>query len=269
MEAFQKLKDELISKSYLDENDIEALKKFSILLNRVIVDYNYRLDWRDYFLLGAKYYFLRDYLTSLIYVNKLIEFAPDFARGYNLKALILEKLKRYNQALEFVDKAIELNPNIAWDNKALILMEIGFYNQALECANKALEINPNNKYAIMYKSQILIKLGKYNEALNLLDKFSHIDYFPALHEKAYCLLELNKLEEAISIYDEILNNNPNDARAYYNRACAYSLKNEKDKAISDLKMAIELNINYKFLAMDDRDFDNIRDSEEFKKLIEL
>ncbi len=269
MEQFQKLKHDLISKPYLRESDVEALSKFSNLLNKVIIDNDYKLDYIDYFLLGVKYYFLKDYTTALIYANKVIELKPDFPRAYNLKALILKYLKRYNQALLFIDKVIELDPRMGWDNKAFILMDIGFYNEALECVNKAIDINPSNVFAIRNKAQILIKLGKCEEALDLLDKALSIDYFLVLHEKAYCLLELNKIDEAISIYDEILINNPNDATAYYNRACAYSLKNDKDKAIEDLKKAIELNMDFKFLAMDDRDFDNIRDSDEFKKLIEL
>ncbi len=268
MEQFQKLKQDLISKPYFQETDIEALIKFSNLLNKVIVDYDYKLDYIDYFLLGTKYYFLKDYTTALIYANKVIELKPDFPRAYHLKALIFQQLKRYDQALLLIDKAIELGSKIGWRIKAVILKDIGFYNEALEYANKAIEIDPDSVFAIKCKAEILIKLGRYEEAFDLLDKILSIDYFFALHEKAYCLLELNKIDEAISMYDEILMINPNDARAYYNRACAYSLKNKKDKAIDDLKRAIELNIDYKFLAMDDRDFDNIRDSDEFKKLIE-
>lgn len=269
MEKFINVRNNLVSKPYLYWVDIQELDKFSKLLNRVIADYNYKLDYMDYFLLGAKYYISRDYTTALIYANKVIELKPDFARAYNLKAMILKELKRYNQALETIDKAIEINPKISWDNKATILMEIGFYKEALECVNKALEISPDSKFALVYKAQILIKLGKYEDALKLIEKAQSIDYTFGLHEKAYCLLELKRFDEAIEVLNEIIEANPNDARAYYNRACAYSLKNEQDKAIYDLKKAIELNIDYKFMAMDDKDFDNIRENQEFKKLLEL
>jgi tetratricopeptide (TPR) repeat protein len=32
--------------------------------------------------------------------------------AYNLKAIVLRELKRYSKALEYIDKAIELEPNV-------------------------------------------------------------------------------------------------------------------------------------------------------------
>ena len=120
MKNFLKLKNDLLSKPYLSSYDMEDLNKFIQLLNKVLIDYNYQLDFYDYFILGVRYYFRKDWTTSLIYAEKTIELAPDYPRAYNLKALILRELKRYNQALEFIEKAIELNPDykfLAMDDK--------------------------------------------------------------------------------------------------------------------------------------------------------
>jgi len=105
--------------------------------------------------------------------------------------------------------------------------------------------------------------------LELLEKALSIKpkRIPALHEKALCLIDLKRYNEAIKTLDEILEIDSNDFTAYYNKACAYSLLNDKLNAINNLKKAIELNPDFKFLAMDDKDFDNIRSEEEFKNLI--
>ncbi|MEO0153327.1 MAG: tetratricopeptide repeat protein [candidate division WOR-3 bacterium] len=64
------------------------------------------------FYLGAKYYFMREYVTSIIYTDMSIKLKPNFSRAYNLRAIVLRELKRYSKALEYIDKAIELEPNV-------------------------------------------------------------------------------------------------------------------------------------------------------------
>jgi hypothetical protein len=51
--------------------------------------------------------------------------------------------------------------------------------------------------------------------------------------------------------------------AYYIESCAYALLRDKKNAILNLRKAIETNIEFKLLAMDDRDFEYIKDDEEF------
>lgn len=58
------------------------------------------------------------------------------------------------------------------------------------------------------------------------------------------------------------------ANAWYNRACVYSIKGEKEKALSDLKKAIELDKSNKEKAKKDEAFKNLREDEDFKKLVE-
>lgn len=271
MEIFENLKKELISKPYISAFDLKDLEKFSKLLNRVIIDYNYKLDYIDYFLLASKYRYLQDWTTALIYTDIVIELKPDFARVYNLKAVILLNIKRYQQALENIDKAIELNPNLSflWDNKSLILLELGFYKEALDCVNKAIELDPNNFFAYNNKASILFRLGKYKEALENIEKSLSIrpDFNFAIRNKGLCLMYLNRIDEGIEIFKELITKEPNNPEHYYNLACAYAQKGEKNQAIDYLKRAIEMDQNFKFIALDDKDFDSIRDSEEFKELV--
>ncbi len=58
------------------------------------------------------------------------------------------------------------------------------------------------------------------------------------------------------------------ALAYFNVACTFSLLKEENKALYNLKIAIELEPdNYKWRARQDNDFWYIKDSERFKKLV--
>ena len=58
------------------------------------------------------------------------------------------------------------------------------------------------------------------------------------------------------------------AIAHYNKACAYSLQNNKESSIDELSKAIAIDPEESHrLASSDEDFDNIKESAEFKQLI--
>ncbi|NVM52238.1 MAG: tetratricopeptide repeat protein [Candidatus Helarchaeota archaeon] len=78
---------------------------------------------------------------------------------------------------------------------------------------------------------------------------------------------LKRYEDALEYYDKALLIDPNYSRAWYNKACVESLRNNKQESINYLKKVIELDENIIEKAKLEADFDNIRDSEEFKELI--
>lgn len=86
---------------------------------------------------------------------------------------------------------------------------------------------------------------------------------------AISYLSIKEQDKSINIYQELLKdpNSENKANYYYNLACAYSIKNNKEKAIFYLSEAIKLDKKNKELAIKDSDFSNIKDSKEFKELI--
>ncbi|AFY70375.1 Tetratricopeptide TPR_1 repeat-containing protein [Thalassoporum mexicanum PCC 7367] len=77
-----------------------------------------------------------------------------------------------------------------------------------------------------------------------------------------------KLEEAIDSYDKAIEIKPNYAVLYYDRGGLYSLQGNVIKAIQDLKKAIELDSTHLNMVKTDKDFDNIRDDDRFKALIQ-
>jgi superkiller protein 3 len=61
---------------------------------------------------------------------------------------------------------------------------------------------------------------------------------------------------------------PDYHKAWYNKACSYSLQGNIEQAIENLKTAISLNLDkYREMAKTDSDFDAIREDERFQELI--
>src|SRR6476660_1057256 len=80
--------------------------------------------------------------------------------------------KEYNEAIEYYDKALEIDPKHvgALNNTGKVLDNLGKYNEAIVYYDKALQIDPKYADALNSKGNVLGKLGKYNEAIEYYDK---------------------------------------------------------------------------------------------------
>jgi tetratricopeptide (TPR) repeat protein len=93
---------------------------------------------------------------AILKLNAVIKSSPENSRAIALKAYALNKLAnlhnewKYSKlALEFVERALSLNPNddIALTSKGWALIDLGKANEALAALNQATRLNPNNEYA--------------------------------------------------------------------------------------------------------------------------
>lgn len=75
-------------------------------------------------------------------------------------------------------------------------------------------------------------------------------------------------DSAIADLGELIRNDPFAAHLVYARACAYALKGNAEAAIGDLRQAIVLDPLSRFHAVNDPDFENIREEPGFIDIIE-
>ncbi|TET32211.1 MAG: PDZ domain-containing protein [Planctomycetota bacterium] len=102
---------------------------------------------------------------------------------------------------------------------------------------------------------------------------------PVLQRKAGELLQAGKYKEAIETYGKVLELIPKlpdeyssqgkriEINCHYNTACAYSLLEEKEKAVEALKKAVKAGWGDIEHMKQDTDLDNIREMDEYKKII--
>jgi tetratricopeptide (TPR) repeat protein len=178
---------------------------------------------------GAAYGFLKKYEEALECSNKALEIDPDDSDNLNNKAWAFNGLKRYEEALECSNKALELNrgPNnfSALTNKAAALNGLKRYEEALECSNKALELDPNNDWAWFGKGLVLNGLKRYEEALECSNKALELDPNNdwTWNNKAWALSNLGKNDEALECSNKALELDPNNAWALTNKAAVFLL----------------------------------------------
>ncbi|ENN96338.1 hypothetical protein J422_02619 [Methanocaldococcus villosus KIN24-T80] len=187
--------------------------------------------------------YLYDYDELLKIYKKFSKKCPKFSIIDIKSADILRKYGRYHEALEFLDKALSLNPeNIgAIYLKGVILKRLGRYEEALECFKKLIdEMNIRWLDAIRHAASTCLVLDKLDDAeryVNMGLKIKNRDislwYFKALiHEYR------GNLDEALKCFQKVVNIYPNHVKAYLSMAKIYEKKGDYDKAIKYYETAL-------------------------------
>ena len=150
------------------------------------------------------------------------------------------------------------------NNEARKLIGSHNHQEAIELLDKALEINPEHVGALYNKGWALVGLEKQEEAIVWLDKALVLNpnYVDALNMKGNALLGLDKPEEAIVWFDKAIEVNPNYFFALNNKGLMLSNLGRYDEAITYFNKALEINPNYRMAQV------NLANTQFEKELIE-
>ena len=88
------------------------------------------------------------------------------------------------------------------------------------------------------------------------------------YHRAVALANAGDLDPAIRLLDRVLEDEPSSVRALYARASTWALKRNADAAVADLRRAIQSEPRVRFQAVNDPDFEPIREEPAFIDLIE-
>jgi len=197
------------------------------------------LDEKNYaawHLMGRAHKAANDGLQAIGDLTRAIAVKDDFTDAYLLRAEVLYNMDQPNEALPDADKAISLAP----DEEASYLLRGKIYEKLGDTENahadyqKTCELNPFNEDAIVLEGRLL--------------------------------MSENKLDEAVSFFDDMIDTNPNVGKYFAERGRAKNLKGDKTGAMEDLKKSIELNPEgeeAKRLNGQQASFDNLYDNSIF------
>ena len=144
--------------------------------------------------------------------------------------------KEYNNAIETERKVIQEDPTFykAYAVEGIALAYGGNFQQGMKQIDLSLKLNPNYGYA------------RFNKALTY-ELYQHYDEAITWYNKA---LEVEKFEWS-----------------YYGIASIYGRKGDVLNTVKYLKLAIEVNPGVRNTATTEEDFNNVRQSPEFQRLI--
>jgi len=112
------------------------------------------------------------------------------------------------------------------------LLAAGFWEESIPYLQQASLLGPENPEYVLWEGVALGKTGdrvgegnRYRRALDL-----HPEYVPARLYLAHVLLESGQADAALAEYSHVLELAPDDETALYNRALAYQLLGENNRA---------------------------------------
>jgi tetratricopeptide (TPR) repeat protein len=148
-------------------------------------------------------------------------------------------------------------------------------NEKLEDAIRsfelALRIDPKYVDAWIKKGYAHFHLGQYTVAIHSYDKALDIDLNDgeAWNMKGLAYYKMNNYEKAVEACEKAIDINPNDGMSWYNKACYLTVVGRIDEGMEALKRSIEIDISYAKRAVRDRDFENAKAEEGFRRIIEV
>ena len=223
-------------------------------------------------LMGGAFAYLRgDHERALAEFDRAIALNPDSAGAHNNRGLALVKLNRHKEALKAFNRTVELNPThaVGWCNKAAVLIDLQRYDEALPAAEQAIQLDPSLADAHTNKASALFWLRRPKESLAAAKRAIDVnaEHAGAHSTKGAALIALGDYDGALIACDHAIRLRPDFDEAYYNRACAHARLQHRDKAVRDLKKAIDLDVKFREMARTEDDFASLRDDPEFRKLV--
>jgi tetratricopeptide (TPR) repeat protein len=120
---------------------------------------------------------LEHYGEALPYLEKAVELQPNYVEAITERGMVRMELGRFELAKEDFDQAVRIDPNyhIAWSHRAVYHHRRREWGEAVANASRAIELSPG--YALPYKLRALAKKeqGQIEEAIADLEQFLALD----------------------------------------------------------------------------------------------
>ena len=160
------------------------------------------------------------------------------------KALSLDALQRYDEALALFDAILKSEPALlsALEGKACTLEKMGRLDEALRLWDRALALDPRAATAQLSKGNALLNAGRPADALTCYESALNArpDYAMAWRNKAPALRKLQRDQEALACFEQALKLEPNSSLGWKDQGDALRLLGRHADALQSLKRAVEL-----------------------------
>jgi tetratricopeptide (TPR) repeat protein len=230
---------------------------------------------------GTTYIALGQLANALADYDRSLQIRPDDPATLNNRGHTYSKLEQYEKALKDFNRSLELRPKHAHTlaSRGEMYLSMKKYQEAVDDFSLALQllaaepvtganrhlptaIAANRAFAYYDLEEYALAINDYTQALAVSpDEIACL----ANCGLAYTHMQLfNDAEIDLARMKEL---EPNEPATFYTMACYHSLRGNLDEALRNLAYAIEGNDKYREMAQNDEDFANIREYEDFRRLV--
>ncbi len=217
------------------------------------------------------YYELGAYDEALSNINLSLNMDSTDLSNMARKANIYYEMGNPKAAILEWDKVLAAQPEYSFGyyQRGWFKELDGNLEGAIEDFSMAIVLEPEDSYAYVSRGDVYLKQGKKELAEADFKKVIEIEDSPEKYSCVhYAYQSLGQKDKAIAAMDSIIARDEDRAGNYYDAACLYSRMKDKENALRCLEKSLEL--GFVRFAHIERDFDMdfIRNTEEFKSLIQ-
>ncbi len=199
---------------------------------------------RSWFFEGFISYQNLDFDEAAKAFEKSIDLGLDLPIAYRYLSRTYESMGMFDDAKKVLITALQQDIYHAriWYQYALFLNKAGLYDQSLQALDQGLKINRHLAYMWSLQGQIHLKLGYPEKALDSFEQAlayqpTNDDYLMQLG-RSYAALTF--FDDAINVFDSILDHNPQYVPAYVNKAKTYFKQGKYQRALDKFNKALRL-----------------------------
>jgi tetratricopeptide (TPR) repeat protein len=258
-------------------------------------------------LLHANFFLSTNQFTKSIELcDELLNDGYKNSRVLNTKASALSELGNHKAAIDILKDALDIVPEdpITLNNIGLCYHYIGdfvnarkyyekssqiirdarvvtnlavtyYYNNDVDTFSKLLEeasiLDPTETYMLLWKAIYKIDKGDYDEALTLLDNLlsNNPNFLAGKSNKGLALVLKGDRDSGLELLHAVFHEDPSGTHGMYQMARAQAFLQNHDSALFYLKKAIDLGPSRKTRTKIDPLFDFLKNDKEFKKILEI
>ena len=173
-------------------------------------------------------------------LDTAIRLKPELAEAFVNRAAALDALGRMEEAVRDYDQALKLRPQDAptYNGRGNALARMNRAEDALKDYDAAIALRPRYGLAYYNRGNIHFNAGRLDLALSDYDRAIELtpEYARAWNNRATVLARLGRGDDALRDFSQALALDPNNAAAWRNRALLYSDRKEYAKALADVRM---------------------------------
>lgn len=186
-------------------------------------------------------YLLKKYEPSIATANRVLQIDPQNADAYFMMGLNYRDMQSNPNAIQMLQKAVELNPDIidAWITLGQLHAEAND-PIALRYFDSASEIAPDNIEVLHAKAFYLMEQEQLESSIQLFKRIARIDpQYDVAHFNAGLLyLDLDSIQQAYDQFNITVKIKPTHAKAYYYRGVTLALMGKPEVARQNFEQAL-------------------------------
>eukprot|EP00742_Colponemidia_sp_Colp-10_P003097 GILJ01003300.1.p1 GENE.GILJ01003300.1~~GILJ01003300.1.p1 ORF type:complete len:691 (-),score=98.93 GILJ01003300.1:84-2156(-) len=164
--------------------------------------------------------------------------------GYQIKAAqTLSKLCRHTECIEYCTGSLLVDP----ENDSLLKIRgqsylyLGKFNDAFTDFEKVLLVCPEDEQALEVLTQLPLIIKPVEGIKSRVSISSNVlESIPSLSHRAAVMMNSERFEDALRLFDTLIKMNPNNAQTFGNRGLAFYHLKQFDNSLNDFNTALSL-----------------------------